>query len=59
MEILADSGLLSSLEFVEVNPLLDTGNLTGDFTVGLICSALGKAIVQEAPKRRPKNAVLS
>lgn len=59
MEILADSGLLSSLEFVEVNPLLDTGNLTGDFTVGLICSALGKAIVQDAPKRRPKNAVLS
>jgi arginase len=59
MEILADSGLLSSLEFVEVNPLLDTGNATGDFAVGLICSALGKAIVQDAPKRRPKNAVLS
>jgi arginase len=59
MEILADSGLLGSLEFVEVNPLLDTGNTTGDFTVGLICSALGKAIVQAPPKRRAKNAVLS
>ncbi|HET6399337.1 MAG TPA: arginase [Candidatus Thermoplasmatota archaeon] len=46
MEILADSGMLSSLEFVEVNPLLDHGNATGEFTVGLICSALGKAIVQ-------------
>ncbi|HUR61186.1 MAG TPA: arginase [Candidatus Thermoplasmatota archaeon] len=54
MEMLSDSGLLSSLEFVEVNPLLDTGNQTGDFTVGLICSALGKAIVQPnaaKPKR--------
>ncbi len=61
MEMLSDSGLLSSLEFVEVNPLLDTGNQTGDFTVGLICSALGKAIVQPGaakpgsakPKRGP------
>src|SRR5688572_26749636 len=59
MEMLADSGLLTSLEFVEVNPLLDTGNQTGDFAVGLICSALGKAIVQGDNKRRIKNAVLS
>ncbi len=54
MEMLSDSGLLSSLEFVEVNPLLDQGNTTGDFAVGLICSALGKAIVQPGsakPKR--------
>lgn len=46
MEMLSDSGLLSSLEFVEMNPLLDTGNMTGEFAVGLMCSALGKAIVQ-------------
>ena len=52
MEMLSDCGLLSSLEFVEVNPLLDTGNVTGQFAVGLICSALGKAIVQ--PKRVAK-----
>ncbi|MFO1533635.1 MAG: arginase family protein, partial [Thermoplasmatota archaeon] len=51
MEMLSDSGLLSSLEFVEVNPLLDTGNVTGNFAVGLVCSALGKAIVQPAGKR--------
>ena len=56
MEILADSGILGSLEFVEVNPLLDTGNTTGQFAAGLICSALGKAIVQDAPKRRAKRA---
>lgn len=52
MEMLSDCGLLSSLEFVEVNPLLDTGNVTGQFAVGLICSALGKSIVQ--PKRVAK-----
>jgi arginase len=51
MEMLSDSGLLSSMEFVEVNPLLDVNNQTGDFAVGLICSALGKAIVQ---RLRPK-----
>lgn len=47
MEMLADADVLSSLEFVEVNPLLDTENRTGRFTVGLIGSALGKAIIQE------------
>ncbi len=54
MELLADSGLLSSLEFVEVNPLLDNGNATGNFTAGLICSALGKAIVQPSAGKPPR-----
>ncbi len=45
LEMLADAEILTSLEFVEVNPLLDTGNQTGKFAVGLIASALGKAIV--------------
>jgi arginase len=54
MEMAADSGLLSSLEFVEVNPLLDTGNQTGEFAVGLICSALGKAIIQPNKGRRER-----
>jgi len=47
MEMLADAGVLTSLEFVEVNPLLDDRNQTGAFAVGLIASALGKAIVPE------------
>lgn len=46
LEKIADAEILTSLEFVEVNPLLDTGNQTGDFAVGLITSALGKSIVQ-------------
>lgn len=45
LEMLADSGRVTSMEFVEVNPLLDQGNQTGRFTVGLITSLLGKAIV--------------
>jgi arginase len=47
MEMLADAEILSSLEFVEVNPLLDVLNQTGEFAVGLIASALGKAIMPE------------
>ncbi len=45
LELLADAGILTSLEFVEVNPLLDERNRTGEFAVGLIASALGKGIV--------------
>jgi arginase len=47
MEMLSDWDRLTSLEFVEVNPLLDTGNQTGEFAVGLMASALGKSILPE------------
>ncbi len=47
LEMLADTDAISSLEFVEVNPLLDNANTTGQFAVGLVASALGKAIVPE------------
>ncbi len=47
LEMLAEADILTSMEFVEVNPLLDTRNQTGQFAVGLIASALGKAIIQE------------
>lgn len=45
MEMIADSGQLQSLEMVEVNPLLDVQNKTGELAVGLIASALGKRII--------------
>lgn len=45
MEIISDSGQLQSLEMVEVNPLLDDQNRTGELAVGLIASALGKRIM--------------
>lgn len=45
MELAADSGQLQSMEMVEVNPLLDIRNETGELAVGLIASALGKRII--------------
>ncbi|MBW3581944.1 MAG: arginase [Euryarchaeota archaeon] len=44
-EILSDSGLVKSLDMVEVNPLLDEGNKTGKLAAKLVASALGKSIL--------------
>ncbi|MHC4958341.1 MAG: arginase [Planctomycetota bacterium] len=43
-EILAESGQMLSMEVVEVNPILDDRNKTGELAVELISSALGKTI---------------
>ncbi len=45
MEMLYESGQLSSIETVEINPILDYRNQTASLAVGLICSALGKSIL--------------
>ncbi|SFX76410.1 arginase [Thermoactinomyces sp. DSM 45891] len=45
MEMLADSKILTSAEFVEVNPILDQANLTAKVAVALISSVLGKKIL--------------
>jgi arginase len=45
MEIIAESGLLTALEVVEVNPVLDRQNQTGELAVELIASALGARIL--------------
>ena len=45
MEYCADTGLLTSLEVVELNPFLDTGNVSAERTLNLILSALGKSIL--------------
>jgi arginase len=45
MEMLADSGVMTSLEVVEVNPILDERNATGSLAVELVCSALGSRIL--------------
>jgi arginase len=45
MELLAESQMLTSVEFVEVNPILDHANATGELAVGLIASALGARIL--------------
>jgi len=45
LEMLADTGKLVSMDFVEVNPFTDKENHTAMLTVELAQSALGKAIV--------------
>lgn len=45
MEILQESNLLTSAEFVEVNPVLDTKNATANVAVGLMGSLLGESLV--------------
>jgi arginase len=45
MELVAESELLSSLELVEVNPILDHENATAKLAVDLAASALGARIL--------------
>jgi len=45
MELVAESGLASSLDVVEVNPILDRENQTGRLAVELVASALGARIL--------------
>ena len=45
MEIVADSDLLTSLDMVEVNPILDIQNMTAQFGMELVLSALGMEIL--------------
>jgi arginase len=45
MEMIADSGRMTSLEIVEVNPILDNRNQSAEFAVELVQSAFGKSIL--------------
>jgi arginase len=45
LELVSESGLLGSLEVVEVNPILDRENATAALAVELVASALGKTIL--------------
>ena len=44
-ELIAESGLMGSLEVVEVNPILDRENETARLAVELVASALGARIL--------------
>ena len=44
MELFAESGRVTSLDLVEVNPILDRSNLTANLLVELAASLLGKKI---------------
>ncbi len=45
LELVAESGVLDSLDVVEVNPILDRENETAELAVELVASALGKRIL--------------
>jgi arginase len=45
LELVAEANVLSSLDVVEVNPILDRGNETGKLAVELVASALGARIL--------------
>ncbi len=45
LELVAEAGVLSSLDVVEVNPILDRVNETGKLAVELVASALGARIL--------------
>jgi arginase len=45
MELVAEAGILTSLEVVEVNPILDHADETGLLAVDLVASALGARIL--------------
>ena len=45
LEMVSESGLLDSLDVVEVNPILDRENETGQLAVELVASALGARIL--------------
>ena len=49
LEMVADSGLMCSLDVAEVNPILDTANTTAELMVELISSALGKKVMGSLP----------
>lgn len=45
MEMVAETGRMSSLELVEVNPIIDVRNQSAEFAVELVQSAFGKKIL--------------
>ena len=45
LELVAESGLASSFDVVEVNPILDRENATGELAVELAASGLGARIL--------------
>jgi arginase len=45
MEVAAESGIVDSLDVVEVNPVLDRENATARLAVELVASALGARIL--------------
>ncbi len=52
MELLADSGLVRSLDLVELNPFLDERGRTARLLVDLACSLFGKRVIDRPTRTR-------
>jgi arginase len=52
MEMIADTGLLASLDIVELNPAFDHRNRTGRLAVDLVGSLFGKSTLLPAARQR-------
>jgi arginase len=46
MELVNEAGVVTSLDVVEINPILDTKNGTAELAVELIGSLMGRQIVK-------------
>jgi arginase len=49
MELINEAGVVTSLDVVEVNPILDTRNSTAELAVELVASLMGRQII-DLPK---------
>src|SRR5207249_8890529 len=47
LELVAEAGIMGSLEVVEVNPILDRRNETAQLAVELVASEIGRASCRE------------
>ncbi len=45
LELIAEAGVVTSVDMVELNPILDQKNATGELAVSLIAAALGERIL--------------
>jgi arginase len=45
MEIVHDAGVLAAMDLVEINPILDTRNITAELAAELVASAFGRHIL--------------
>ena len=51
MELLYESGLVTSLDLVELNPFLDERGKTATLMVDLCASLMGRKVLDRQPRR--------
>jgi arginase len=54
MEMIADTGLVGSLDIMELNPALDVRNKTAVLAVDLVESLFGKSTLMRRPALEPR-----